>query len=173
MFNMHGPPKSNGQWHVMVSSGTPGDSVQLLRPPPTQSAKPSTARVPAAAQPAAQLDAESQAQRRSGAHMPALPDRLQCEQAGPQLEARTRAKLLGVCVSADWVGLALSTLQGATHTHPDGLPIGMVRHRATPTCHRLTLSAPACSGPVDADDNSASGLAFDLLELPVSLHQSG
>ncbi len=58
----------NGQWHVMVSSGTPGDSVQLLRPAPTQAAKPSTARVPEAAQPA-QLDAQSQAQRRSGAHM--------------------------------------------------------------------------------------------------------
>ena len=59
----------NGQWHVMVSSGTPGDSVQLLRPPPTQAAKPSTAHVPEGAQPAAQLDAQSQAERQSGAHM--------------------------------------------------------------------------------------------------------
>ena len=57
----------DGQWQIMVSSGTPGDSVQLLRPPPTQAAKPSTVRVPEAAQPAAQLDARSQRQRRSGA----------------------------------------------------------------------------------------------------------
>ena len=47
-------------WHVMVSSGTPGDSVQLLRPPPTQLVEPSTAHVREAAQPAAQLDAKSQ-----------------------------------------------------------------------------------------------------------------
>ena len=36
----------SGQWHVMVSSGTPGDSVQLLRLPPPQSAEPSTACIP-------------------------------------------------------------------------------------------------------------------------------
>ena len=63
----HQNPK--GQWHVMVSSGTPGDSVQLLRLSPTQTDESSTAGVPEAGQPPAQLDAESQGQRRSGAHV--------------------------------------------------------------------------------------------------------
>ena len=63
-------------WHVMVSSGTPGDSVQLLCSAPAQAAEPSPAHVPEAAQPAAQLDAKSQHQRRSGAGLAHLPDSL-------------------------------------------------------------------------------------------------
>eukprot|EP00891_Asterochloris_glomerata_P000396 jgi/Astpho2/396/Aster-x0925 len=53
----------NGQWHVMRHAWRL--SAALLRPPPTQAAKPSTARVPEGAQPAAQLDAQSQAERQS------------------------------------------------------------------------------------------------------------